>query len=376
MIATVFNVMPHYRREIYLLMDKELKCDFYAGDKIPLPLNMLEPSELKGFKYMFKNTYFYKAIYWQRGIHKIFKPKYTTYIITGDPYCISNWFVLLYAKLTSKKAFIWAHGLNGHEGVAKLFFKKMFFKLGYKTFLYSDFAKNFMVSIGFKESKLIPIYNSLSYEEQLKSRENVIRDSSNEKLFDNPYPYLIYVGRIQEEEKKLYLIIEAINVLREEGIKVNLLLVGRIIEDKKIRALMLKYNLEDQVKFYGPLFDENTLGKLFYNANSCVCPGNIGLTAVHSLNYGTPVITHDRFELQMPEYESVTNNVTGSFFKYNQIDDLKTYIKKWVNLEEKQREQVRLDCFDMIDTKYNPLYQIEILKNHILESESEINSKK
>jgi len=366
MLACVFNVMPHYRKEIYQLLDSELACDFYAGDKIPLPLKKLNPKQLKGFKYLFNNFYIYKNIYWQIGIHKIFNKKYDSYLLTGDPYCISSWAVLLYGKIFSKNVFIWAHGLNGHEGKLKLLFKKLFFKLAHKTFVYSDLSTNFMLSLGFDKSKVIPIYNSLGYTDQRNVRESITKENSIDKIFDNNAPYLIYVGRIQEGEKKLYLILEAIQLLKKEGVTVNLLLVGRIIQDKILRELIKKYNLEKQVNFYGPLFDENMLGKLFYNASSCVCPGNIGLTAVHSLNYGCPVITHDKFTVQMPEYEAITKGVTGDFFEYNNIKELKNSIKEWINIDDSTRENTRNKCYQMIDERYNPFYQLEILKQHLL----------
>lgn len=361
MVACIFNIFPHYREEIYHLMDKELKCDFYAGDRIQQPLKNLDYTKLNGFQYLFKNV-FYKKLYWQVGIHRVFKSKYKAYILTGDPYGLSNWLVLLYAKITSKKVYLWAHGLNGHEGKLRLFFKKIFFKMGYKSFIYSDLARDFMLSIGFTNEELVPVYNSLGYSSQMEVRNALLSKNVGLPQFKTQHPYLIYVGRIQEEEKKLYLIIEAMHLLQREGIKTNLLLVGRIIQDKKIRTAIKKYKLNDHVLFYGSLFDETILGEFFYKASACVCPGNIGLTAIHSLQYGAPVITHDRFEVQMPEYEAVTNDLTGSFFKYNKVEDLKNKIKQWISIDAKKRNQVQKACFKMIDERYNPMSQLQIIK--------------
>ena len=58
---------------------------------------------------------------------------------------------------------------------------------------------------------------------------------------------------------------------------------------------MENLNLQDQIWFYGACYDESKLGELIFNADLCVSPGNVGLTAVHSMGYGTPVITHNNF---------------------------------------------------------------------------------
>ena len=44
-----------------------------------------------------------------------------------------------------------------------------------------------------------------------------------------------------------------------------------------------------------------------------VSPGNVGLTAIHSLSYGTPVLTHNNFNNQMPEVESIQPGFNGYF---------------------------------------------------------------
>ena len=74
--------------------------------------------------------------------------------------------------------------------------------------------------------------------------------------------------------------------------------------------------------YVGPLYDEATLGKFLYNADLCVSPGNVGLTAIHALTFGLPVISHDNYLAQMPEFEAITPGKTGMFFRENDSKDL------------------------------------------------------
>ena len=119
--------------------------------------------------------------------------------------------------------------------------------------------------------------------------------------------------------------------------------------------------LTDRVWFYGACYDEEKLGSLFYNATLTVSPGSIGLTAIHSVMYGTPVLTHDNFSHQMPEFEAVKQDETGLFFKENDISDLADKIKYWV-VNYQDRSNIRKKCFDMVDNYFNPYYQIDVMK--------------
>ena len=71
--------------------------------------------------------YIFNNIYWQRGIFNTLKSKYSIYLITGDPFCLSNWFLLLYAKILNKKVYLWTHGWYGREGFLKKNHKKNIF---------------------------------------------------------------------------------------------------------------------------------------------------------------------------------------------------------------------------------------------------------
>ena len=57
---------------------------------------------------------------------------------------------------------------------------------------------------------------------------------------------------------------------------------------EKLAQPLLKKGL---CHFQGAVFDESN-SELIYHSDLCVSPGNVGLTAIHSLTYGVPVATH------------------------------------------------------------------------------------
>ncbi len=361
-VCCIFNIGPHYRTPIYELMDSELKCDFYFGDSIGAPIKLMDYTLLRGYRRTLRNVKIPKTGFdWQIGAWRlIFKP-YKHYIITGSPATLSNWLLALMAILLRKKVYGWTHGLKGNETKAGKFIARNFYHLCHKVLLYGEFSKNMMIKERFKAEKLIPIYNSLDYDKQIVIRKKLKPTDIFKTYFKNDHPVLIYIGRIQKS-KKVDLLVHSLKMLRERQIVCNLVIIGEDIDSNDIPNLVKEYDLTENVWFYGPCYDENEIGKLLFNSDVCISPGLVGLTAIHALTYGTPVITSDDFSNHGPEFEAIESDVTGDFFRKEDLDDLCAKIISWINLSSEKRELVRLNAYDEIDKKYNVHYQIQVLK--------------
>jgi glycosyltransferase involved in cell wall biosynthesis len=81
---------------------------------------------------------------------------------------------------------------------------------------------------------------------------------------------------------------------------------------------------------------------------------------MHALAYGIPVITHDNPDLQMPEWEAIKPGVTGALFRYGDSRDLARIIKEWLE-RDTPHEQVRANCYEIIDRYYNATYQTKMI---------------
>jgi glycosyltransferase involved in cell wall biosynthesis len=360
-ICSINNVAPHYREALFALMDRELKCDFYIGDRVATPIVPMNVEVLKGYRKTLTFVPLPGHFYWQKGAVGVAFDAYQYYLVDGEPYCLSNWLVLLITKLRRKKVWLWSHGWYGDENLLKRVVKKVFFKLSDKVLLYGDYARNLMIARGFDPQKVVCIYNSMDYDQQVKIRASLSDATIYPTHFNNDDPVLIYIGRIQKE-KMVDQLIRALRELNDRGTPCNLVIIGEEIEETGMRSIVSDYSLNDRVWFVGPLFDEERLGEFIYHADVCVSPGNVGLTAIHCLTYGTPVITHDHFPHQGPEFETITPGATGDFFAENSIDDLCLKIKPWLSLSPEKRASTRQACYATIAGKYNPRYQVAVLK--------------
>lgn len=355
----IYNYAQHYRVGIFKALDKDLKIESYFGDKMG-DIKKLDYKELDFFRKELTNVNLVSPFYWQKGVVSLLFKPYENYIFLGEYYCLSTWLFLLLNKFKKKKVVLWTHGWYGNESINKKILKKAFFNLADNILLYGSFAKGLMIKEGFQEKKLHVIYNSLDYSSQIEIRNKLKVTNVFSNHFKNENPVLLFIGRLTKV-KKLDYIIKAQKCLINTCFPVNLVFIGTGVEEEYLKDYVIQNKTEKMTWFYGACYDETQIGNLIYNADICVSPGNVGLTAMHAMVYGTPVISHDNFSQQMPEFEAILEGETGHFFKHNNIESLIVTIKEWL-INNEDREEVRKKCFKRIDDLFNPSYQVNIIK--------------
>lgn len=361
------NIGSHYRAAIYQAMDQELACDFCFGDRVD-DIKKLDYSLIKHTVIEVHNKTIYRGFYYQQGVQKLLRRSYDTYIFIGEPRCLSTWLFSIRVRLfyPRKKVFFWTHGWYGKESLLEKLFKKLFLRLPKGgVFLYGNYAKELMIKEGFNPEKLYVIHNSLDYDTQLPIREQLKPQPIYHAHFGNDNKNIVFIGRLTKV-KRFDLLIDAVAQLKQKGELFNVTFIGDGIERQNMEWLVEEKGIKNQVWFYGASYDEKANAELIYNADVCVSPGNIGLTAMHVLMFGCPAITNDDFCHQMPEFEAIQDGLTGSFFNAGDSTSLANTISKWFFTHGENREEVRKACYKEIDEQWTPHFQINVLKKVLL----------
>ena len=367
-ICVVTNIIPEYRQAIYKLIDYEWNTVWYTGKNKGdiIDIKGVSDGTLKNIQWV-ENKQLQGNWYWQKGVSKVMmKPQYNHYIITGEIYCLSTWWNLIQHKLfyRKKKVYLWSHGWYGRETFSKKWLKRIFFGMADKVFTYGNYAKEKAIEQGFKADKIVTIHNSLDHSHQIEIRKVLTNSDVYTTHFKNSHPTLIFIGRLTTV-KRLDLLLEALQILKKKGHIYNLVLIGGGEEKERLEEQASDLYLSDNIWFYGPCYDEKENAQLIYDADLCVAPGNVGLTAMHTMVFGTPVLTHDDFTWQMPEFEAIIPEKTGAFFKRNDIHSLANEIQNWFDNHKNERQNIRELCYKEIDTNWTPEYQLNILKSII-----------
>ena len=365
-LCLIYNYAQHYRSSIFKLIDTTYQCDFFFG-KDYLDVKKMDYDELSGPVTEVEAVRIGRFVF-RKGIIKLLWRPYDSFLLLGETRDLSIWLFAIIARLffPRKKVFFWSHGWYGKESGAERFLKRFFFKLpNGGVFLYGYYAKRLMIQEGFNDNKLYVIHNSLAYEQQLTIRRSLSCCSVYSSHFGNDYPTLLFVGRLTAV-KHLDMIMAAMAICNDQGKQYNLVLIGGGAMEEELKGQCRKMGLDGQVWFYGPCYDEAELGSLIYNADLCVSPGNVGLTAIHSMMFGTPVLTHNDYTHQMPEFESIHPGKTGDFFEYANVESLAQSINAWFAANGPIRDCVRSSCYDEIDNYWTPQFQLSVLNAHLL----------
>lgn len=360
-VAGVFNFAPHYRLPIFRAMAEKLQMDLYFGDRVLTSIKPLEHNSISRFKKILPTRYF-KRFYYNRGfVRLLLSGRYRVIVLTGEIKNLSAWMALLFKSIhPNLKICLWTHGPYGAERGLAAKVGKLMYRMADHLFLYGDYARTQLLALGIPDAKISVVYNSLDYRTQVEIRKTLVVSSTYPDHFNNSNPNLVYVGRIQEV-KQIDLLVEAVALLHSQGNPVNLVIIGDGQDRELLESLVDKLGIASSVWFMGASYDETILSQRLFDADLCVSPGNVGLTAIHALTYGCPVITHNQFDKQMPEFEAITEGITGAFFIKDDVGNLAKTIGGWLRRSSNTnfRNEVRHSCYAVIDSKYNPNAQIE-----------------
>lgn len=363
-LCIIYNTAPKYRERIFMLIDETYDCDWYFGHTTT-DIKEMDTSVLKRVTY-YKSMGNRNRLYWKRGILKLLlKKQYQCFLMIAESRCLTDYLFLLFASLffPQKSIYIWTHGWYGKESKIEAKLKLWMFRHTTGIFLYGNYAKKLLVEQGIPENKLFVIHNSLYYDKQKVLRENIKPSNIYSTHFGNNDPVIIFIGRLTPI-KRLDVLIKAIAILKERKECYNLVFIGDGEMRHKLEQLTSDKQLGKSVWFYGECYDETKNAELIYNADLCVAPGNVGLTAMHTMVFGCPVISHNDFKWQMPEFEAIKQGRTGDFFERENVESLADTISHWF-MVKKNREEIRQACFREIDNFWNPYYQMKVLTNNL-----------
>ena len=365
----ITNIFPHYREALWreILLSYNFNTKFFYSTNNPLSIKegQLKSDSLNSKIRTVKGYWLFKKyLIWQSDIVKVcLTEQFDSIVFLGEMNILSNWIGALICRIRRKRVLFWSHGFYGNESSLKYFFRKLFYKIANEHIVYEKRGKSLMINSGFKPQKVHVIYNSLDYENQKILFEKLKKSKVNPFAFfrNNTLPVFIYIGRLIESKKVDQLIHAFKNVNKYKQL-CNLLIVGSGPEGEKLKGLAKNEITSKTIHFYGACYDENIISNLIFNSICTVSPGNVGLTAINSFSYGTPVITHNNFENQMPEAEVIKEGITGFFFKENDIFSLELALIDVLQSKIDFKEECRI----VIDNYYNPNYQVKVLERVLL----------
>lgn len=367
-MAVVCHYFPHYRTATLLNLANSTEHEFlFLADTVDPNRAGIKPSPIVDHpKFRKLRAIRLGKFFLQPGLLGwALSKQIDTVLIVAVPHGLTYWIAPILARLSGKRVIFWTIGWIQDDRGPKNWLRMTFYSLANSLLIYGHFGKILGIQRGIPAKRMHVVYNALDYHSQKQFRQRVTPEQISETrigLFrDSNLPILVCCSRLLPH-RQLELAVAALGVLKRRGVHINLLLIGDGPERAKLESLVAQNQIE--AHFFGACYDEAILSRLIMSSDLTVAPGMVGLTAMQSLAYGTPVLTHNDPFHQAPESDCLEPGITGQFFEYGNVEDLANKIDDWFACQP-DREVVRNSCESIIEKFYNPEYQARVIERAV-----------
>lgn len=364
-VAVVYHFFAHYRAAVMRALQADPTFHYlFVGDVTdPQDTGIRAWADVPPDRFVRTHCRMLPGgILWQSGLLRLaLRRDLRAVVFLGDVHYATTWIAAVVARLSGKRVLFWTIGWHRNERGVKDFIRRRFYHLADGLLLYGHYARELGVRRGFDPRTMYVVYNSLDYVAQRAARAAVRPAAARAEatgFFAHPErPLLICVSRLVAK-RGLDLMLAALVQLQESGCPMNLLLVGDGPQRQGLAEFAATHALD--VHFYGACYEEARLAELVMAADATVAPGMVGLTAMQSLAYGTPVVTHDDWDRQAPEWEAIEPGVSGYFFRFGDARDLARAVVECVQ-QLPWGAAARAECDAPIRERYNPANQAAVI---------------
>lgn len=348
-VAIVYHFIPNYRQGVFSALEQmeDIQVTFVAGHSRPGQEHVPEADGITSLEV--ENKWF-KKILWQKGLGKALRDLDPDVVIfLGSWTFASTWFYGIRQRLRGQQVLFWTHGWKRPEKGPRGWFRILFYRIPHALLLYGNQAKVLGLAAGFDEARLQVIGNSLAI------------PSTGTATPEPPISgHILWVARLVEN-KRLDLLIDALTIAVGQGHDLTLTVVG----DGPDSSPDVPHAIQERTSFLGAIHDEEQLAQLFRSAQVVAIPASAGLTILHSLSYGTPVIVDDDPNLNGPEHDFVEPDFNGSTFEKGNPDRLAVELVRWTvesPADRDRREQIAESAIQFSSPQESALRILEAIR--------------
>jgi glycosyltransferase involved in cell wall biosynthesis len=341
-VAFVHHFYPHYRLPVmrYLDADPSLACTFFGDDHEPQGL--IAPASIPdGMRFVHAPAVrVIGPVMWQWGaVQAALSPRFDVLVLHGVAYWASMWVAAAVGRAVGKRVFLWGHGYLYPPRGLKGLLRRCFYSLPHAHLLYGRNAKEIGRAHGWSDGGLHVVHNGFDPKEVEAAALSVAREEGatlRAELFGDGDALVVACPTRLISLRRLDLLVGACALLRRRRLPVCLLLIGSGPEQERLVALCSSAGVP--AHFEGSCYDEGRIARLLLASHVGAAPGCVGLSAIHCMSYGLPVVTHGDARYQMPEFEAVIPGQTGSLFARGDVDSLAVALEYWLRDSHRRAE--------------------------------------
>lgn len=271
---------------------------------------------------------------WQCGLSLRGLAKGDVVVVCGDLHQLSSLWMAACARLRGIRVVWWGHHKTATSKPLGVRVRLMVARILSDVVLcYTRTGISYLEERGFARGKVFATGNTIDQEPIKRAIEGFdVKDRFEGR------PGLLCCS-VLREKVHLDLLLKAMS---DERLKdVVLAVIGDGPKRRAYEDAAWKYGVADRVRWIGVTRDQMVMAPWFLSAKAFVYPGAVGLSILHAMSYGLPVIVHGNAEHQMPEFEIMEDDKTGLCFDENDERSLADTIVRLLADEHKRMEMSR-----------------------------------
>lgn len=289
---------------------------------------------------------------WQRGLSLRGLVKGDVIVVNGNVRQLSSMLILVRAKLRGVHTIWWGHHLSASSHRIGARIRIMIMRLLNPTVLlfYTNTGVKWMRDHGVRHPRMFATGNTINQ----TSIKNAIASFDGVDRFKGKQGLLCCA--VLRPKVKLDQLVRA--MMDSRLTDTVLAVIGDGSEKANYAALAKACGVDDRVVWLGATRDQAVMAPWFLSAKVFVYPGAIGLSILHALSYGLPVIVHGNASHQMPEFEVMIDGKTGLCFEEDNVADLADKIYQLL-VDEERRDMMSQYAKEVAYKKYSMSQMVE-----------------
>lgn len=356
-VAIYQPVIPHYRVPLFLALSETpgINLEVFASMKAqgsPATPDMEFPFKFNRIKH---KTFLGNRLIWQKGalIPDNFR-KGDVIVICGNPRYLSNYMLILKARIKGIGIVWFGHGYNKGHRVLSTFLKRQIMRLSDIVLLYTDQEVDGFIRAEFNPEKLYAVNNTICSSEIERCRlfwnsDRLLKFKKENNIEDRQV--LLFCGRLSVKSE-FEIILDAFEKVLKSNENVILIMIGDGDKKAELEKKAENMGINKSIKWLGGVFEEEILAPWFLSARCLVYPSAIGLALLHAFSYGLPVLTHSRAEFHGPEFAAMKDGVNGLLFQKGNAEDMADKILKILSNSE-QRERLSKEALKKVSGDFS-----------------------
>ena len=265
---------------------------------------------------------------------------------------------LLKARACGVGTVIWGHGYSKRGGGRGLrtAARNLAPRLSDSVLFYTRAVADAFVEAGFPRDRVFAANNALDQTSIDSARRAWLGDPDRLRRWQAEHdladrPVVLFVSRL-ERDNRVGMLLDASAMLAAEMSQLRTIVIGKGEALEELRAQAARLGIAERVRFAGAIYDEMELAPYFLTAGAFCYPSNIGLSCLHALGYGLPVVTSDDPAEHNPEFAALGHDRNALLYRSGSVSDLAAALRRVLG-DQPLRQRLSSDALRTVAEEFS-----------------------